>query len=159
MQAGSARCFSKTLPIFLPTVEIASEARYRNPLLTPDTLVIAISQSGETADTIAAMREAKRRGCKVLGICNVVNSTLSRESDSTLFLKAGPEMSVCSTKAFSSQVAVLSLFALYLASLKGLGKDEMRKLFQRIEKNFRSYPAGSRKSRSIANDRKKICSL
>ena len=116
------------------SVEIASEARYRNPLLTPNTLVIAISQSGETADTIAAMREAKQRGCKVLGICNVANSTLSREADSTLFLKAGPEMSVCSTKAFSSQVAVLSLFALHLASLKGLGKDEMRRYFNELKK-------------------------
>jgi glutamine---fructose-6-phosphate transaminase (isomerizing) len=116
------------------SVEIASEARYRNPLLTPDTLVIAISQSGETADTIAAMREAKRRGCKVLGLCNVVNSTLSRESDSTLFLKAGPEMSVCSTKAFSSQVAVLSLFALYLAGLKGLSQEQMRIYFTELKK-------------------------
>lgn len=116
------------------TVEIASEARYRNLLLTPDTLVIAISQSGETADTIAAMREAKKRGCKILGICNVANSTLSRESDTTIFLNAGPEISVCSTKAFSSQIAVLTLFALHLARLKGLKKEEMKKYFQEVQK-------------------------
>ncbi|MBF8263367.1 MAG: glmS [Parachlamydiales bacterium] len=116
------------------SVEIASEARYRNPLLASDTLVIAISQSGETADTIAAMREAKRRGCSILGICNVVNSTLSREADSTIFLKAGPEMSVCSTKAFSSQVAVLALFALHIARLKGLSDGEMRKYFAHFRK-------------------------
>jgi glucosamine--fructose-6-phosphate aminotransferase (isomerizing) len=115
-------------------IEIASEARYRNPVLMSDTLVIAISQSGETADTLAAMREAKRRGCKVLGICNVVNSALSRESDSMLFLKAGPEMSVCSTKAFSSQLAVLALFALYLAQLKGIDKNTLSGYLQEIKK-------------------------
>ena len=96
-------------------VEIASEARYRNLRFGPDTLVIAISQSGETADTIAAAREAKRKGCKILGICNVKNSTLSRESDHTLFLHAGPEISVCSTKAFSAEVALLLLFILQRA--------------------------------------------
>lgn len=116
------------------SIEIASEARYRNPLLTADTLVIAISQSGETADTIAAMREAKRRGYKVLGICNVVNSTLSREADSTIYLKAGPEMSVCSTKAFSSQMAVLALFALHLARIKGLDAKKTLHYFNELKK-------------------------
>lgn len=93
--------------------EVASEARFR--IVPKDALVIAISQSGETADTIAAVREFKARGHKVLGLCNVKNSTLTREADSCLFLKAGPEMSVCSTKAFTSQIAVLYLFALYMA--------------------------------------------
>lgn len=93
-------------------VEIASEARYRNLHFGPETLVIAISQSGETADTIAAMREAKRKGSKILGLCNVKNSFLSREADQTLFLHAGPEISVCSTKAFSAEVATMLLLVL-----------------------------------------------
>jgi glutamine---fructose-6-phosphate transaminase (isomerizing) len=116
------------------SVEIASEARYRHTLVSPDTLVIAISQSGETADTIAAVRAAKQSGCKILSICNAVNSTLSREADSSIFLKAGPEMSVCSTKAFSSQVAVLALFALHLARLKGLSENNMRQYFIDLKK-------------------------
>lgn len=85
--------------------EIASEARYR--IIPAGTLVVAISQSGETADTISAVRQIRARGFKVLGICNVKNSTLTRETDGCIFLKAGPEMSVCSTKAFTSQIAVL----------------------------------------------------
>lgn len=93
--------------------EIASEARYR--LIPKGALVVAISQSGETADTLAAVREIKKQGHKVLGICNVQNSTLTREADGCIFLKAGPEISVCSTKAFTSQITVLYLFALYMA--------------------------------------------
>ncbi|HSX11297.1 MAG TPA: glutamine--fructose-6-phosphate transaminase (isomerizing) [Chlamydiales bacterium] len=93
--------------------EIASEARYR--IIPEGTLVVAISQSGETADTISAVREIRGRGHKVLGICNVANSTLTRETDGCIFLKAGPEVSVCSSKAFTSQIAVLYLFALYMA--------------------------------------------
>lgn len=98
--------------------EIASEFRSRLFALSPNTLVIVTSQSGETADSLAAMREAKKRGAKVLGICNVTGSTLAREADSCLFLKAGPEISVCSTKAFTSQLVVLLLFTLFLGRLK-----------------------------------------
>ncbi len=116
------------------SAEIASEARYRNLLLAPDTLVIAISQSGETADTLAAMRESKKRGCRVLGICNVKNSTLSREADDTLFLQAGPEVSVCSTKSFSSQIALLALFALHMARLRGLEEGVLRSYFSELKK-------------------------
>ena len=109
----------------IPTVtEIASEFRYTNPIISEDTLVLAISQSGETADTIAAVREAKAKGAKVIAICNVDHSTLVREADSSLFLKAGPEISVCSTKAFTSQLTVLALFALYMARLRHLSKEE-----------------------------------
>ncbi|MFA5155607.1 MAG: glutamine--fructose-6-phosphate transaminase (isomerizing) [Patescibacteria group bacterium] len=97
----------------LPTeVDYASEFRYRNPLVGPDDLLIAISQSGETADTLAALREAKRKGAQTLGIVNVVGSTLTREVDSGIYLHAGPEIGVASTKAFSSQVAALLLLAL-----------------------------------------------
>jgi glucosamine--fructose-6-phosphate aminotransferase (isomerizing) len=105
-------------------VVVASEFRYRNPVLSKGTLAIAISQSGETADTIAAVREIKARGCIVIGMCNVYESTLSRESDATIFLRAGPEMGVCSTKAFTNQVAVLSLFALMMARMRHMGKEE-----------------------------------
>lgn len=109
----------------VPTqAEIASEFRYKNPIISEDTLVIAISQSGETLDTIAAVREVKSKGAKVLGICNVRNSTLTREADCTLFLRAGPEISVCSTKAFTSQLTLLSLFTLLMARLRHMGKEE-----------------------------------
>lgn len=99
-------------------VEYASEFRYRNPIITDDTLVIAISQSGETADTLAGLQLAKRMGCAVLGICNVVGSSIARESDFGIYLHAGPEIGVASTKAFTSQITVLYLLALYLAQLR-----------------------------------------
>ncbi len=115
--------------------EIASEARYRIPILSKDTLVVAISQSGETADTLSAVREVKAHGCKVLGICNVKNSTLTREADGCIYLKAGPEMSVCSTKAFTSQIAVLSLFALHMARLRNtMPPQEARAFYEEFQK-------------------------
>lgn len=99
----------------IPTeTDYASEFRYRNPLLTNQDLVIVISQSGETADTLAALREAKAKGAQTLGIINVVGSTIAREVDSGIYLHAGPEIGVASTKAFTSQVVALLLFALYL---------------------------------------------
>jgi glucosamine--fructose-6-phosphate aminotransferase (isomerizing) len=109
----------------IPTqAEIASEFRYTNPIVSENTLVIAISQSGETADTLAAVREVKAKGAKILGICNVKNSSLSRESDSCLYLRAGPEISVCSTKAFTSQLALLGLFTLHMARLRHMEKEQ-----------------------------------
>jgi len=114
--------------------EIASEARYRAPLFTSDTLVIAISQSGETADTIAALREAKKAGCKTLSICNVKHSTLTRETDGSILLKAGPEISVCSTKALTSQIAVLALLAMHLARVRGLDPQTARSFFAELKK-------------------------
>ena len=101
-------------------VEYASEFRYRNPIITPRTLCIVISQSGETADTLAAMREAKRRGAKTLGLVNVVGSTIAREDDGGIYLHAGPEIGVASTKAFTSQVIALLLLTLKLARLRDL---------------------------------------
>jgi glucosamine--fructose-6-phosphate aminotransferase (isomerizing) len=101
-------------------VEYASEFRYRNPIVTDRTLCIVISQSGETADTLAAMREAKRRGARTLGIVNVVGSTIARESDGGIYIHAGPEIGVASTKAFTSQVIALALFTLKLARLRNL---------------------------------------
>jgi len=99
-------------------VEYASEFRYRNPIVNKGTLVIAISQSGETADTLAAIREAKKRGAKVLSIVNAKGSSIDRESDSVLYTYAGPEIGVASTKAFTAQLIVLYLFTLFMASLK-----------------------------------------
>jgi glucosamine--fructose-6-phosphate aminotransferase (isomerizing) len=109
----------------IPTsVEISSEFRYRNPIVEEGTLVIAISQSGETADTLAAVRELKAKGASVIAICNVQGSTLTRDADSTLFLRAGPEVGVCSTKAFTSQLTVLTLFTLMMARLRHMSKAE-----------------------------------
>lgn len=96
-------------------VELSSEFRYRSPIVKKNTLVIAISQSGETADTLAAVREAKARGAKVLGICNVVGSTLTREAHNILYIHAGPEIGVASTKAYTAQVCMMYLFALKLS--------------------------------------------
>jgi glucosamine--fructose-6-phosphate aminotransferase (isomerizing) len=105
----------------IPTeVEMASEFRYRKPLLDKHTAVIAISQSGETADTLAAIREAKEKGALTLGIVNVVGSTIARETDAGVYCHAGPEISVASTKAFTSQLAILSLLTLYLGRKRGL---------------------------------------
>lgn len=105
-------------------VEIASEFRYKNPIVSENTLVVAISQSGETLDTIAAVREVKQKGSKILAICNVRNSTLTREADASIFLRAGPEISVCSTKAFTSQLTILSLLALLMGRQRHLSKEE-----------------------------------
>ena len=100
-------------------VDIGSEFRYRNPLIQKDDLFVAISQSGETADTLAAAREAKRQGARILSICNVVGSTLGRESDGVLYTRAGPEIGVASTKAFTAQLTALYLLALHLGRVRG----------------------------------------
>ncbi len=101
------------------SVEYASEYRYRNPIIPKNTIVIAISQSGATADTLAAMREAKKRGVRVYGITNVVGSEIARESDGGTYLHAGPEIGVASTKAFTSQVTALTLLAYYFGQVRG----------------------------------------
>jgi len=105
-------------------VDYASEFRYRDPVLDENTLLLVISQSGETADTIAALREVKERGAKVLSICNVQGSMITREADGTILTHAGPEIGVASTKAFTSQMIALYLFALYLGQLRGTLNDE-----------------------------------
>ena len=115
-------------------VEYASEFRYRNPVIGPRTLCIVISQSGETADTLAAMREAQKRGARALGIVNVVGSTIARESDGGIYIHAGPEIGVASTKAFTSQVMALALFTLRLARLRGLPAEEGRPIVEALQK-------------------------
>ncbi len=105
----------------IPTqVDVSSEFRYRDLLIGPDTLVMAISQSGETADTLAGAREAKKRGASVIAICNVLGSTLTRESDGVIYTHAGPEIGVASTKAYTAQLVALYLFAFYLAETRGI---------------------------------------
>ncbi|MDE2781498.1 MAG: glutamine--fructose-6-phosphate transaminase (isomerizing) [Gemmatimonadota bacterium] len=115
------------------TVEYASEFRYRNPVLSPGTLVMGISQSGETADTLAALREARRRGCRIMGIVNVVGSSIALETDFGVYLHAGPEIGVASTKAFSSQVVALALVTLYLARRRNMSLPEGRRLVRALQ--------------------------
>ncbi|MEW6170593.1 MAG: glutamine--fructose-6-phosphate transaminase (isomerizing) [Candidatus Omnitrophota bacterium] len=123
------------IPVY---IDVSSEFRYRRPIIKKNTLVIAISQSGETADTLAAVKEAKAQDAKVLAICNVVGSTLSREADIVVYTLAGPEISVASTKAYTAQVATLYLIMFYLAKLKNiLSKQELSK-YLNIFKNIAS---------------------
>jgi glucosamine--fructose-6-phosphate aminotransferase (isomerizing) len=115
-------------------VDLSSEFRYRFPLVNKKTLVIAISQSGETADTLAAAKEAKKKGAKILAICNVVGSSLVRESDGVIYTHAGPEIGVASTKAYTAQLAIFYLFALYLAGLKEtISQDRISKLIDALK--------------------------
>jgi glucosamine--fructose-6-phosphate aminotransferase (isomerizing) len=114
-------------------VEYASEFRYRNPIVSDTTLCIVISQSGETADTLAAMREAKRRGAKTLGLVNQVGSTIAREDDGGIYLHAGPEIGVASTKAFTSQVIALALLTLKLGRLRNMSVVQGREIAQAME--------------------------
>ncbi len=115
-------------------VEYASEFRYRKPILKKGDLVFVISQSGETADTLAALREAKARGVKVLGITNVVGSTIARETDGGIYIHAGPEIGVASTKAFTSQLTVLILLAVHLARRRDMSRDEGFRSLRCLEK-------------------------
>lgn len=103
-------------------VEYASEFRYRNPVIFPDDVVFAISQSGETADTLAAIKEAKQRGATCCGIVNAVGSTIARETEAGIYIHAGPEIGVASTKAFTSQLAVFTMLAVYLGRMRNLSK-------------------------------------
>lgn len=114
-------------------IEYASEFRYRSPIVEPGTMIMSITQSGETADTLAAIREAKRQGALVVSIVNTVGSTIARESDAVMFNQIGPEIGVASTKAFMSQVTLFALFTLYLGKLRGTIDDSMyKKVVQEI---------------------------
>jgi glucosamine--fructose-6-phosphate aminotransferase (isomerizing) len=113
-------------------VEYASEFRYRNPLLSGEDSILFISQSGETADTLAALREAKNKGALALGICNVVGSTIARESMGGVYIHAGPEIGVASTKAFTSQLVVLALITLLLSRRRGLKAAECKKITEAL---------------------------
>lgn len=139
-------------------VEFASEFRYRKPLLDKHTAVLALSQSGETADTLAAIREAKSKGALSLGIVNVVGSTIARETDAGVYNHAGPEVSVASTKAFTSQLAVLSLLTLYLGRRRGMslvtGKRiaaELLKLPRLMEEVFKQSATIKKLAKKYSN--------
>ncbi|HUW23709.1 MAG TPA: glutamine--fructose-6-phosphate transaminase (isomerizing) [bacterium] len=114
-------------------VDIGSEFRYRNPIINGNTLVLLISQSGETADTLAGLREAKKKGGKTLAICNVLGSTATREADGVIYTRAGPEIGVASSKAFTAQLTALCLLAIYLGRVRGtLGKEEARNILMHL---------------------------
>jgi glucosamine--fructose-6-phosphate aminotransferase (isomerizing) len=113
-------------------VDIASEYRYRNPVIDRDTLYIAVSQSGETADTLSALREIKVRGGKVIGICNVVGSTLARESDGGVYIHAGPEVAVASTKCFTTELLALEMIAIHLGRMRHLSPEDGRRLIHKM---------------------------
>ncbi|MCM3631051.1 glutamine--fructose-6-phosphate transaminase (isomerizing) [Paenibacillus glycanilyticus] len=139
--------------------DVASEYRYRSPIITPDTLVIVVSQSGETADTLAALREAKRNGARVLAITNVVGSSVAREADDVLVTLAGPEIAVASTKAYTSQLVVFYLFGLHLAGILGT-KDEatvaglitaMNELPEQVESILDNAPVLKQVAESISH--------
>jgi glucosamine--fructose-6-phosphate aminotransferase (isomerizing) len=113
--------------------EYASEFRYRNPIIEDNTVVVAVSQSGETADTLAALHEAKDRGALALGVVNVVGSSISRETDAGVYLRVGPEIGVASTKAFLGQVAVLTMLTLFTARRRLMGADQCSDLLKELE--------------------------
>lgn len=116
-------------------VEVASEFRYRNPIITDRTLVMVVSQSGETADTLAVLRDSKKKGARVLAVTNVVGSSISREADDVLYTLAGPEIAVASTKAYVTQLIAMYIIALYFAELKGnLASDEVEKVKEEMLK-------------------------
>jgi len=118
----------------IPSVaEYASEFRYRNPIIEDGTMIVAVSQSGETADTLAALHEAKERGAMALGVINVVGSSISRETDAGVYLRVGPEIGVASTKAFTGQVAVLTLITLFLARRRFMSAEQCSELLRALE--------------------------
>ncbi|HAF03748.1 MAG TPA: glutamine--fructose-6-phosphate transaminase (isomerizing), partial [Spartobacteria bacterium] len=118
----------------IPTeVEYASEFRHRNTPMTPDTLVFAVSQSGETADTLGALRESRRKGHRTLGICNNVASTIARESDGGVYMHAGPEIGVAATKSFTSQLVILTLIGLLLGRMRNLSTAEGTRIIKELE--------------------------
>jgi len=114
-------------------VEYASEFRHRNTPMTPDTLVFAVSQSGETADTLGALRESRRKGYRTLGICNNVASTIARESDGGVYMHAGPEIGVAATKSFTSQLVILTLIGLLLGRMRNLSTAEGTRIIKELE--------------------------
>ena len=134
-------------------VEYASEFRYRNAIIDSNTVLIAISQSGETADTLAAIRKAKELGALTLGICNVVGSTIPRETDAGIYTHAGPEIGVASTKAFTAQVTVLTMLALMLGRKLGMAKDRGQNLINalnRIDEDVATILDSSSQIRAVA---------
>ncbi|MBN2442535.1 MAG: glutamine--fructose-6-phosphate transaminase (isomerizing) [Spirochaetales bacterium] len=123
----------EAIPRIPAIAELASEVRYRNPIIEKNTLYFAVTQSGETVDTLYAMKELKRKGATVLGICNVVGSSIARDSDGGVYIHSGPEIAVASTKAFTSQISVFYLFSLLLARMRDLSFSEGEKFIQDLQ--------------------------
>ena len=138
-------------------VEYASELRYRNPPVEPDTLVFAISQSGETADTHAALREMKRKGHRTLAICNVVGSSIAQEADGGIYLHAGPEIGVASTKAYTSQCLVLVMLALYFGRMRHLGYAAGERLIAAIRQLPNHLRAALQTDQDVCRIAEKYC--
>jgi glucosamine--fructose-6-phosphate aminotransferase (isomerizing) len=132
--------------------ELSSEIRYRNPVVEPNTLFFAVSQSGETADTLYAMRELKRKGSTVLGVCNVVGSTIPRESDGGVYIHSGPEIAVASTKAFTSQLTALILFTVLMARVRDLSFTAGKRILKAVQ-------AVPEQIRSVLGQRERIQAL
>ncbi|HEY2585656.1 MAG TPA: glutamine--fructose-6-phosphate transaminase (isomerizing) [Tepidisphaeraceae bacterium] len=133
----------------------ASEFRYRNPIVEENTVVVAISQSGETADTLAALREAKERGALALGVVNVVGSTIARETDGGIYLHAGPEIGVASTKAFTCQCAVMAMLALYVGRRRFMGEAQAREIIDglcAVPEKMEAVLAQSERVKQIAEE-------
>ena len=137
-------------------VEYASEFRYRNPIINKDDIIIAISQSGETADTLAAIHLAKEKGATVLGICNVVGASIPRETDGGVYTHAGPEIGVASTKAFTAQVTVLAMMAILIGNKKKVLPDD---LYRNYIKSLTKIPKMIEKILKLNNEFKRIASL
>ncbi|HEY6952308.1 MAG TPA: glutamine--fructose-6-phosphate transaminase (isomerizing) [Bacteroidota bacterium] len=138
-------------------VEYASEFRHRNPILSREDVVFVVSQSGETADTLAALREAKRKGALALGICNVVGSTIARESDGGVFLHAGPEIGVASTKAFTSQLTIFVLIALMIARHRGMSRSEGQNIIRELRMLPEKIAEVCRESNKIRDIAERFC--
>lgn len=142
-------------------VDVASEFRYRNPVITDKTLIMVVSQSGETADTLAVLRDGKKKGARVLAVTNVVGSSISREADDVLYTLAGPEIAVASTKAYVTQLIAMYIIALYFAELKGSLassevekiKEEMLKLPEKVEEVFKSEEIIKEFAKEVAKEK------
>ncbi|NWF49553.1 MAG: glutamine--fructose-6-phosphate transaminase (isomerizing) [Ignavibacteriaceae bacterium] len=144
----------------IPTeVEYASEFRYRNPIINPDDSVFFISQSGETADTLAALKEAKNNGALALGICNVVGSSIARESIAGVYTHAGPEIGVASTKAFTSQLVVLALITLLISRKRGMSLEEGKKIAEELNSIPEKINLILSKNDEIKNIAEKYCNV
>jgi glucosamine--fructose-6-phosphate aminotransferase (isomerizing) len=140
------------------TVEISSELRYRNPIVERNTLHFVVSQSGETADTLYAMRELQRKGATVLGICNVVGSTIPRESNGGVYIHSGPEIAVASTKAFTSQITVFYLFTLLLSRMRDMSFEAGQEFIQNLQSIPPKIETVLSRSKKIAEVARKYCS-
>jgi glucosamine--fructose-6-phosphate aminotransferase (isomerizing) len=138
----------------IPTdAEAASEFRYRSPVIEKDTLYVAVSQSGETADTLAAVREVRRKGGRVLGIVNVVGSTIARECDGGIYMHAGPEVAVASTKAFTCTLVCVALLALHLGRIRDLSPSDGKRILdalERLPEQIRAILGASEQIRAVA---------